>query len=307
MVRSTPRAVRPVNADTAAENRARALSGRFVLTMGGRSFDLTRRTLIMGILNVTPDSFSDGGKYPTKDRAVARAIQMAEEGADIIDIGGESSRPGADPVPEEEEIRRVVGVIEQIHKRIDTPLSIDTYKAGVARRALQAGAAMINDISALTFDPDMAPLAASLSVPVVLMHIKGTPRDMQKDPHYTDLIGEIRSALGGAVEHAVAAGIDPERIIVDPGIGFGKTFEDNLRLIGHIGDFFELGRPVLIGASRKAFIGALTGKPADDRLWASVGAATAAALLGAHIVRVHDVAETRDALVVADAVKRAGQ
>ncbi len=305
MTRSTTDDSRPDSDRRLDENRARGEAGRFVLTMGGGSFDLSRRTLIMGILNVTPDSFSDGGRYCTTDQAVARALAMAGDGADIIDIGGESSRPGADPVSEQEETRRVVGVIEEIHRRIDTPLSIDTYKAGVARRAVEAGAAMINDISALAFDPDMAPLAAALSVPVILMHIKGTPRDMQKDPHYTDLIGEVRGALGRTIERAVAAGIDPERIIIDPGIGFGKTAEDNLTLIGHIRDFFELGRPVLVGASRKSFIGSLTGKPVNDRLWASVGAASAAVLQGAHIVRVHDVAETRDALAVVDAIKRA--
>lgn len=300
---SNPNESRP----SAAANRARGQPGRFFLEMGGRTLELGRRTLIMGILNITPDSFSDGGRYNTTDRAVARALQLAEEGADIIDIGGESSRPGAAPVSEEEEIGRVVGAIEEIAKRIDTPLSVDTYKASVARRAVEAGAAMINDISALTFDPDMAPLAAALSVPVVLMHIKGTPRDMQKDPHYTDLIGEVRSALGQAIRHAVAAGIDPERIIIDPGIGFGKTAEDNLTLIGHVDDFFELGRPVLIGASRKSFIGVLTGKPVQERLSGSIGAASAAALLGAHIVRVHDVAETRDALTVVDAIKQSGR
>ncbi len=258
----------------------------------------------MGILNVTPDSFSDGGRYLGRDEAVRRALQMAEEGADIIDIGGESSRPGAEPVSEEEETRRVVGVIEQIRKRIDTPLSIDTYKSGVAQRAVESGAAMINDISALSFDPGMAELAARLSVPVVLMHIKGTPRDMQKDPRYTDLIGEIKGFLGRAIKRATEAGVDPRQIIIDPGIGFGKSAEDNLTLIGHLPDFFELGCPVLIGASRKSFIGAVTGRPVDDRLWGSIGAAAAAALLGAHIVRVHDVAETRDALTVVDAIKR---
>jgi dihydropteroate synthase len=268
-----------------AANRARADAGRFVLTIGGRLFDLSGQTLIMGILNVTPDSFSDAGRYLDKDRAVARALQMAEEGADIIDIGAESSRPGAEPVSEQEETRRVVEVIEAIAKKIDTPLSIDTYKS-------------------LTFDPNMAELAARLSVPVVLMHIKGTPRDMQKDPRYADLIGEIKDFLDRAVQRAIGAGIDPERIIIDPGIGFGKTAEDNLTLIGHIRDFFEIGRPVLVGASRKAFIGALTGRPVDDRLWGSIGAAAAAVLSGAHIVRVHDVAETRDALTVVDAIKR---
>jgi dihydropteroate synthase len=305
MTRSTTNDSRAGGGPLPTGNRARAEAGRFSLAIGGRSFDLSRRTLIMGILNVTPDSFSDGGRYAAADHAVARALLMAEQGADIIDIGGESSRPGANPVSEEEETRRVVGVIEAIVKRIDTPISIDTCKAGVARRAVEAGAAMINDISALAFDPGMAPLAASLSVPVVLMHMKGTPRDMQKDPHYADLIGEVRDALARAIERGAAAGIDPERIIIDPGIGFGKTAEGNLTLIGHIRDFFDLGRPVLVGASRKAFIGALTGRPADERLWGSVGAAAAASLMGAHIVRVHDVAETKDALLVVDAIKRA--
>jgi dihydropteroate synthase len=288
-------------------SRARAEAGQFVLSIGGRTFDLSRRTLVMGILNVTPDSFSDGGRYLGPDEAIDRALRMAEEGSDIIDIGGESSRPGADPVPEEEEIRRVVGVVEAVRRKTDIPLSVDTYKAAVARRAVEAGASMINDISALTFDRDMAGLAARLSVPVVLMHIKGTPRDMQKDPRYTDLIGEIRDFLGAAIRRATEAGVDPGRIVIDPGIGFGKTAQDNLRLIGHIRDFFDLGCPVLIGASRKNFIGVVTGRPVESRLWGSVGAAAAAALLGAHIVRVHDVAETRDALAVVDAIKNGGR
>jgi dihydropteroate synthase len=308
MARSTLTQSRP-NGDRGplAENQARAQKRRFILTIGGRDFDLSRRTMIMGVLNVTPDSFSDGGRYLDTDRAVDRAVAMAGEGADIIDVGGESSRPGSDPVSGEEESRRVVGVIEAITKRIDTPISIDTYKASVARRAVEAGAALINDISALTFDPEMAPLAARLSVPVVLMHIKGTPRDMQKDPRYTDLIGEIKTFLAAAVRRATQSGVDPERIVIDPGIGFGKTVEDNLTLIGRIRDFYDLGRPVLIGVSRKAFVGALTERPVEDRLWGSIGAAVAASLMGAHIVRVHDVAETKDALAVADAIRHHGR
>lgn len=285
-------------------NYLRCEAGDFTLTMGGMNHNLKGETLIMGILNVTPDSFSDGGRFSTLDNAVRRAKEMARDGAHIIDIGGESTRPGAGEISTEEELERVIPVIERLKGEIDIPISIDTYKAKVADKAITAGASMINDISGLRFDPDMAPLAAEHEVPVVLMHIKGTPRDMQKDPTYDDLIGEIIEYLEGSMEIAQRAGIDLKDIIIDPGIGFGKTWADNLTIIKQIKDFYILGCPILIGASRKSFIGGVIDRDVDDRLWGSIGAASAASALGAHMARAHDVKETKDALQLVDAIKR---
>ena len=281
------------------------LPGResFLLTLGGITWDLGRTTLVMGILNITPDSFSDGGAYPSVEAAVQRALAMEHGGAHIIDVGGESTRPGAEPVSTSDEIARTIPVIEGIREKSNIPVSIDTTKAEVAARAAAAGASIINDISALTFDPDMAGTAAALGLPVVLMHIKGKPRDMQDDPRYDDLVGEIYEYLEAATARATSAGIDPDRIILDPGIGFGKTWEDNLTIIRHIPAFARLGRPVLIGASRKGFIGGILDKDVQNRAAGSVGAACTAALMGAHIVRVHDVAQTVDALRVVDAIR----
>lgn len=282
----------------------RCKEGDFRISVGGRVYDLKDGTLIMGIVNVTPDSFSDGGKLYSVDDAVNGALKMVQDGAHIIDIGGESTRPGAESVTLEEELDRVLPVIQGIREKSDIPISIDTYKSEVAREAVSVGASMINDISGFRFDEKMAPLAAGLDLPVVLMHIKGTPKDMQKDPTYDDLIGEIAGYLKGSIEIGLKAGVDFEKIIVDPGIGFGKTWDDNLTIIKRVADFYMLGRPVLIGASQKAFIGGVTGREAGDRLWGSLGAAAAASLYGAHIVRVHNVLETKDAIDVIDAVKR---
>jgi dihydropteroate synthase len=290
--------------DDTLRNYLRAEDGDFKLHVGGYTYDLRDETLIMGVINVTPDSFSDGGRFFSHEDAVKMAGEMAEAGAHIIDIGGESTRPGSEPVSLEEELGRVIPVIETIQKKIKIPISIDTYKAEVAEKAVGAGASMINDISGLRFDPKMAPLAAKLGVPVVLMHIKGTPRNMQKDPTYEDLVPEIIDYLEGSMGIAIRAGIDPEKIIVDPGIGFGKTWDDNLKIIRRIRDFYVIGRPILVGASRKAFIGGVTKKEVDFRLWGSIGAAVSASAYGAHMVRVHDVEKTRDALLVVDAVKR---
>jgi len=273
------------------------------LTLGNTTWDLGRTTLVMGVLNVTPDSFSDGGAYTTVDDAVERALAMERDGAHIIDVGGESTRPGSEPVPTDEEISRTIPIIEGIRKKSDIPISIDTTKAEVAARAADAGATIINDISALSFDLDMAKTAAALDLPVVLMHIKGKPRDMQDDPRYSDLIGEIHDYLEESMTWAVSLGIERERIILDPGIGFGKTWEDNLTIIRNIHVFARLGRPILIGASRKGFIGGILNKTVEERASGSVGAACAAALWGAHIVRVHDVAQTVDALKVVDALR----
>lgn len=269
------------------------------------SLDFSRKTYVMGILNVTPDSFSDGGRYFEKDTAVERALQMAEDGADIIDIGGESTRPGSDPIPFEEELRRTVPVIESLSKKTGLPISIDTYKADLAKRALDAGASMVNDISGLRFDPDMPKVVSEYGVPVALMHIRGTPKNMQTDPVYEALIPEIMDYLRISVRLAVKFGVREDRIIVDPGIGFGKTFDHNLEIIRNLGQFACLGYPVLIGPSRKAFIGKiLGGAPPQERI-EGTGAAIAISILnGANIVRVHDVKEMVKVVRVADAIKR---
>ncbi|MBN1868512.1 dihydropteroate synthase [Candidatus Sumerlaeota bacterium] len=270
---------------------------------GARTFVCGRRTLIAGILNVTPDSFSDGGRFFEPRRAAKRALEMVEAGADIVDVGGESSRPGAKPVTTEEEIRRVVPVIEAIRRSSDASISIDTTKVEVARRAIDAGAEIVNDITALRGDRRMARLVAETGVGLILMHMKGTPRTMQKAPRYRNAIEEIAGFLERRAAAARKAGVATDRICLDPGIGFGKTVEHNLQLIAAVARFRSMGYPVLIGASRKSFIGKLTGAEAGDRLEASLAVAAIAILRGADILRVHDVAETARAARLADALK----
>ena len=267
--------------------------------------DFSQKTHIMGILNVTPDSFSDGGLHFDKSSAVNRALRMAEEGADIIDIGGESSRPGAEPVSIEEETKRTIPVIEALAKELRIPISIDTYKSEVAKRAIDAGAAIVNDISGLRFDPEMPGMVAAYQVPVVIMHIRGTPKNMQKNPTYQALIPEILDYLRDGIGMATDAGISEEMIIVDPGIGFGKTFEHNLEIINNLKAFTVLRKPVLTGPSRKAFIGKILGDaPAAERLEGTIAAVAVSIMNGANIVRVHDVREMAQAAKVADAIKR---
>ncbi|MDD3731521.1 MAG: dihydropteroate synthase [candidate division Zixibacteria bacterium] len=270
----------------------------------GRQLTLTR-PLVMGILNVTPDSFSDGGKYTSTDKAVKRALEMETEGADIIDIGGESSRPGSEPVSEKQELERLIPVMKILKKHLKIPISVDTYKANVAKASLEEGAEIINDISALRFDQQMAPLAAEKKVPVILMHMLGTPRDMQKNPSYRDCVAEISLFFTERVAFAVKMGIDKSKIILDPGIGFGKRLVDNIEIIANFKEFKKLSRPLMVGVSRKSFIGMLNpdGSFPDRRLGGSIAAAVAAVLNGADIIRVHDVAETVEALKVIQAVK----
>jgi len=257
------------------------------------------RPRIMGIVNVTPDSFSDGGEHSTVEAAISHARELVEAGADILDIGGESTRPGAEPIPETEELARVLPVIEALSQSADALISVDTRKAAVMRAAVAAGADMINDVSALTFDREAMTAAAALGVPVVLMHAQGDPRTMQDDPTYDDVLLDVFDFLEARIEACQRAGIAKDKIIVDPGIGFGKTFEHNLALLSGLSLFHGLGVPLLVGASRKGFIGALSGvKSASDRVAGSVGAALAAIGQGAQIVRVHDVDETRQALAV---------
>ncbi|MEW5944804.1 MAG: dihydropteroate synthase [bacterium] len=265
------------------------------------------KTYVMGIINVTPDSFYDGGKHFEIEKALNTAVEMHEAGVDIIDVGGESSRPGAAPASEEEELRRTVPVIKGIRgsRARGAIISIDTRKAVVAEKALEAGADIINDVSALRHDAGMAKVAAESGAPVCLMHMLGTPADMQNDPRYvTDVVFEIVSFLAERVEYAVSRGVRRERIIIDPGIGFGKTVEHNLEILNRLREFRVLGHPVLVGASRKSFIGKVSGLEAGERLEGSLAAAVAAAARGADVVRVHDFAETLRAVRVADAVFR---
>ena len=268
----------------------------------GRTLDL-QASVVMGILNVTPDSFSDGGSFSTVDSAVTRARQIIDDGASIIDIGGESSRPGAEPVSIDEEIRRVVPVIEAIRKVSQIAISIDTCKAEVAKAALSAGADIINDISALNFDPKMADLAAQTKAPLVLMHMLGTPRTMQDNPRYTDVVGQINEFFEERIAFAVSRGIATEKLILDPGIGFGKRPIDNVTILSRLREFHRHNLPLLVGASRKSFIGVLdSGAPVDNRLGGSLAAAVRAAINGAAVIRVHDVRETVQALSVLKAV-----
>jgi len=280
------------------------------LVWGKHRLVLGKRTCVMGILNVTPDSFSDGGEFFTLDDAVAQGQKIFEDGADILDIGGESTRPFSDALSTEEEIRRVVPVIENLAARISIPISIDTTKAGVARRAIEAGASIINDVSALRLDHGIADVAAEYDVPVILMHMLGTPKTMQTDPVYDDLIKEIKEFLKSAVDYAESRGISKSKIIIDPGIGFGKTVEHNLLLIKHLHEFKTLDVPILIGSSRKAFIrNILKDKTVKDinpdlaEVEIGTQASVAAAVLnGAHMVRVHNVANTRVTLKIIDAI-----
>jgi len=267
---------------------------------------MLRRTALMGIVNVTPDSFSDGGRYFEPAQAISHGVKLVEEGADIIDVGGESTRPGARPVSGREEMERVIPVIRGLRRELSAPISVDTYKADVARAALDEGADMVNDISALRFDPAMAPLVAAEKVPVVLMHMRGTPRTMQRRPHYRDVVEEVKEFLRDQIRFAVQAGVDLERIIIDPGIGFGKELEHNLALLRALPALADLGRPVLVGPSRKTFIGKILDVGPEERLEGSLAAAVAAVLGGASVIRTHDVKEARRAIRVADAMRFGG-
>jgi dihydropteroate synthase len=260
----------------------------------------------MGILNVTPDSFSDGGRFPSSERAIEAGMRMAEEGADIIDIGGESTRPGSDPVSAEEELRRVIPVVRGLAAKIDVPLSVDTMKESVAREALCEGAEIVNDVSSMNFDGAMARRVADTGAAVILMHMKGTPKTMQTgDLSYGSLWGEVIAFLKERIGAACAEGIDPLRIMVDPGLGFGKTPTDNLRLIRQLGELKILGRPILTGASRKSFIGHVTGGSPPERIEGTAAAVTAAVMNGTHVIRVHDVATMKKVAAMADALARA--
>jgi len=276
----------------------------FVLNWNQYRLDLGSRTHLMGVLNVTPDSFSDGGKFFSEKQAVAHGIAMARDGADIIDIGGESTRPYSRRLPADEELARVIPVIRQLSREISIPISIDTYKSKVASEALNAGASMINDISALRLDPHMAAVVAKAHVPVILMHMQGTPENMQLKPRYDNLLGEIMDFLNNAVQRSRSAGIKENLIILDPGIGFGKTFDHNLSVIHHLEKLQALKKPLLLGPSNKAFIGRILGREADERDTGTMAAVAACVMNGAHIIRAHNVKMAAETIQIIDAIRR---
>ncbi|MBN2538168.1 dihydropteroate synthase [candidate division WOR-3 bacterium] len=286
------------------EELGRNLAPDLAITVGGRRLDLGSRTHVMGILNVTPDSFYDGGRHFDPGPAVARAEEMAGEGADFIDIGAESTRPGSDRVPPNKQLARLLPVLRGIGRRVKVPVSVDTTSARVARAALDAGAALVNDVSGLAGDPKMARLLAKTGVPCVVMHLPAPPKTMQRRVRYRDLMQEVVDRLAGAIARAEAAGVERGQLVVDPGIGFGKRLEHNLELLRRLGELRTLGRPVLVGPSRKAFIGQVLGLEPPDRLEGTLAACVVAARNGANILRVHDVEAAVRALRVADAIER---
>lgn len=276
----------------------------FTLKWADHLLDLDTRACVMGVLNVTPDSFSEQGRFFDFHKAVEHGESMARAGADLIDIGGESSRPYSRRISEQEEMDRVVPVVEALSRRLHVLLSVDTYKARVAEEALKAGASIINDISALRFDAAMVGVAARAGCPVVLMHMQGTPEDMQDHPHYEDVVGDVICFLRDAKERAVSAGIRKDLILVDPGIGFGKTFDDNLTIIRRLSELRVLGCPILIGTSNKAFIGKILGKEAHERGVGTMATVAAAVMNGAQVVRVHDVGPAVQTVRVIDAIRK---
>lgn len=271
----------------------------------GGLLSLEGATAVMGVLNVTPDSFSDGGRFLDPERAVAHAVSMVEDGATLLDIGAESSRPGAGPVDEAEELRRLIPVVRDVCRRVTVPVSVDTTKAAVAARALEAGAAIINDISALRFDPGMARIVAESGAGLVLMHMQGTPRTMQEAPRYGDVVAEVSGFLRERMAVAESLGINPQQILLDPGIGFGKNQEQNLTLLSRLDRLTALGRPLVVGVSRKAFIGQILNRDVQERVMGTAGAVAVAILAGARVVRVHDVGPIRDVVRIVDAIRQA--
>ena len=289
--------------DRIRETLSNLASNSAILRTSRREIRVGERTLIMGIINATPDSFSDGGRFSTPLTAVEAAIRMVEDGADLIDIGGESSRPGSDPIPEEEELRRVIPVIRGLAGKISVPMSIDTMKASVAREALAEGAEIINDISSMNYDDRMAAVVAEAGAAVILMHMRGLPKTMQTgDLTYRSLLGEVISFFKKRIDNAGERGIAPVQIMIDPGLGFGKSASDNMRLIRHLSEFKILGRPIVTGASRKSFIGHVTGGSPQERVEGTAASVTAAILNGSRVIRVHDVRTMKKVAAMADAL-----
>ena len=282
---------------TSLRNKGRASHWR----LRTRTLDLPRRPLVMGIVNVTPDSFSDGGRFHSEAAAIEHGLKLAAEGADLLDIGGESTRPYATPISADEELRRVLPVVRALCQQVSIPVSIDTSKAAVARAALAVGAEIINDVTGLTGDPEMIRTAVETAAAVCAMHIQGTPQTMQDNPTYRDVVSEILEYLRQRRDALLAAGLDRERLCLDPGVGFGKTHEHNITLMANCWRYHELGCPILVGHSRKGFIGKLIGDPAADRTAGTIGGACALAQQGVQIIRVHDVAPVRQALLLFDA------
>ena len=272
--------------------------------VGERVLELSRRPCIMGILNVTPDSFSDGSRYLSTERAVEHALEMEEEGADIIDIGGESTRPCAEPVGIDEELRRILPVLEGLSGKLKIPVSVDTFKAAVAKEALDAGAVIVNDISALTFDDRMVEVVSAARAGLVLMHTRGRPAEMQKDTSYSSIVGDVSDFLRKSLLLATTAGIEADRIVIDPGIGFGKSIDGNLELLRRLPELTALGRPIMVGTSRKSFIGAILGRPVTERVFGTAATVALALANGASIFRVHDVRAMRDTVDMALALTR---
>jgi dihydropteroate synthase len=277
------------------------------ISYNGHKLEFGRKTLVMGALNITPDSFSDGGLYRNLERAVVRAMAMVAEGADIIDLGGESTRPFADPVPPEEEMARVIPVLERLIAEVRVPISVDTYKSEVARRALELGATMINDISGLRADPRMAEVIAASGCPVVLVHMQGTPKTMQENPVYGDVMEEVKAGLRASMDIARRAGVDEDKVMVDPGIGFGKTAEHNLEILHRLAELKSLVRPILCGTSRKSFIGKVLGLPPGERLEGTAATVALSIANGSDLVRVHDVKAMKRVCQMTDAIVRWGK
>ena len=277
----------------------------YQLRLPSRTLELGVKTLVMGILNVTPDSFTDGGRFLEFEAAVQQARKIVTEGADLLDVGGESTRPFSDPVAVDDELERVIPVIEAVRKFSDIPISIDTTKAEVARQALEAGADVVNDVSALRFDPEMVKLVARTGVPVIIMHMQGTPKNMQQNPAYASLLSEVIAFLQERIDVAVAQGVDRNQIIVDPGIGFGKTVNHNLQLIKDLHTLHCLNRPLLLGASRKRFIGSVLNRPELEREIGTAVVNSFAVAAGVHLIRVHDVATNRQVAELGDALREA--
>ena len=278
---------------------------RYRIRLRGEDVVLGERTWVMGVLNVTPDSFSDGGRFESADAAVACGMALFEGGADVVDVGGESTRPGARPLAPEEEARRVVPVLQGLRRRGAGPLSVDTSKASVAQAALDAGADVVNDVSGFRFDPQMAPLVADRGVPAIVMHLRGDFASMHCEPRYADVVGEVTAELREALARAEQAGVARAQLIVDPGIGFSKDAGHSLALMRRLEELAALDRPLLVGPSRKRFIGAVLGRPAGERLFGTAAAVAAAVINGAHVVRVHDVEQMRDVVRMADAIREA--
>jgi dihydropteroate synthase len=268
-----------------------------------RTLSLESTPLIMGVINVTPDSFYDGGRYGDPGTAVEHATRLIEEGADLLDIGAESSRPGSDPIAPEEELRRLLPVVKQLGRLVSVPLSVDTTKAAVAERALDEGATLINDITALRGDPRMGALVAKTGAGVVLMHMQGSPKTMQQAPRYADVIHEVARFLADRMRAVLDTGVDPKQILLDPGIGFGKNLDHNLAILAHLDAFVKLGRPILVGVSRKAFIDQVLDRPVEDRLLGTAAAVALAVYQGARVLRVHDVGAMRDVVRMVEAIK----